>query len=404
MRTLKALSRQLLGARYQQIIQSLFSCAILFLALYAAEIKIEIAPFILFLTATLFTVGVMWQALGSNRNTESMMGMLMLPFNNRSFVIAYVLAFGGYTVITKTSLVLIIFFAICKWTIPQILTALLCTCNGCFMTAVWYIIIKKRRMPFAVLWAIGIVLAIFFARELHIFLWVVGISLCFSILYLLSADAYTFYQPASAKAVMQHDGKRGSIFIYLLRYLLSNKNYLVNTVGLSVIACFLPFLLGPFEGLNAMPLGFAILCLNTPICILLSCDPDLEQAIRTLPRQAMRFCSRYCVFIACVNATVSSFYLFSWMLRYGGINGLDILTAILFAVQSAILSILLEWLRPIRNWKIESDLWHHPRKYIVPLLMMFLAVAVSAWTSAVWIWLCILLVECVGLLLNTRRI
>ena len=35
-----------------------------------------------------------------------------------------------------------------------------------------------------------------------------------------------------------------------------------------------------------MPLGLAVLCLNTSICILLSCDPGLEQAVRTLPEQA----------------------------------------------------------------------------------------------------------------------
>lgn len=50
--------------------------------------------------------------------------------------------------------------------------------------------------------------------------------------------------------------------------------------------------------------------------------------------------------------------------------------AVFFALQSAVLSVLLEWFYPIRNWKIESDLWHHPRKYVVPVIML-LAGAVS---------------------------
>lgn len=41
-----------------------------------------------------------------------------------------------------------------------------------------------------------------------------------------------------------------------------------------------------YAGVNVMLLGFAVLCLNTSIRILLSCDPGLEQAIRTLPGQA----------------------------------------------------------------------------------------------------------------------
>ena len=99
-----------------------------------------------------------------------------------------------------------------------------------------------------------------------------------------------------------------------------------------------------------MPLGFAVLCnpdlphreyehkdsrtpqnhkgkqspllhhgiprrLNTPICILLSCDPDLEQAVRVLPGQAGRFCIRYCLFIFSVNMAVSSLYLISWHIQ-----------------------------------------------------------------------------------------
>ena len=44
-----------------------------------------------------------------------------------------------------------------------------------------------------------------------------------------------------------------------------------------------------------------------------------------------------------------------------------------FALLSAIGSVLLEWFCPLRNWKIESDLWHHPRKYVVPGIMMLLA-------------------------------
>ena len=54
-----------------------------------------------------------------------------------------------------------------------------------------------------------------------------------------------------------------------------------------------------------------------------------------------------------------------------------ILTAVLFAMQSAVCSVLLEWFYPVRGWKIESDLWHHPRKYIVPAVMLLLAGAVG---------------------------
>ena len=83
----------------------------------------------------------------------------------------------------------------------------------------------------------------------------------------------------------------------------------MNTIGLCVVGGILPMILGKFEELYVIPLGFAILCLNTPICILLSCDPGLEQTVRVLPGQAGRFCIRYSFFIFFVNMTESSVYL-----------------------------------------------------------------------------------------------
>lgn len=404
MRILKAISKQLLGEHYQCILESFFICTILFFSLRTAEIKLKISPHILFLMATLFSSSVMWQALRSNRNSEILMGIFMLPFNNKELASSYVTAFCGYTMITKTSVVLSLFFAICEWTIPQLIAALLCACNGCLMTAVWYLMIRKQKILSAVLWAFCIVLTILFVHRLPFFLSVIGISLFLAIFYILSADAYTFYQTKKTKANLKHHFKRGSILVYLLRYLLTNKNYFINTVILWIIACFLPFLFGQHEGINAMPLGFALLSLNTPIGILLSCDSSLVQTIRILPRQTIQFYSRYCIFISIVNAAVNSFYLCSWQLQYGNVNGLNILTALLFAIQSAILSVFLEWLHPIRSWKIESDLWHHPRKYIVPLLMMILALTVSIWTPAIWLLLCIILSEGIAILIKGRKI
>ena len=165
-----------------------------------------------------------------------------------------------------------------------------------------------------------------------------------SFLRLLKVDAYVFYHPVSAKLLIKHTKGTGSIFLYLLRYLITNKNYLLNTAGLCVIAGVMPFISGQFEGVNVMPLGFAVLCLNTPICILLSCDPGLEQAVRTLPGQAKRFC------------------------------------------------------------KIENDLWHHPRKYIVPLIMFLAAGLISMWSINIWVLLCIVIAEVLSLSLVVRRI
>lgn len=416
MNILKALSKQIFGAKYERIIKSLIVCMILFLAAHAAEMEIEIAPSVLFLTATAFSMGIMWRTLNSSEHADRMTGLFMLPFRNREMTFSLVLAFSGYTFITKTFPVLVLFFAVQEWSVLQTAVSLLCACNGCFTAAAWYTMTnkaahrnetgfhrKKKLLPVVLFWCGVILLSIFFVEKIGFFVLVVLASLFLSILRLLTADAYLFYRPVSAKILIRSAKGTGSIFLYLLRYLLTNKNYLWNTFGLCVIAGVLPFLLGQFKGLYVMPLGFAILCLNTPICILLSCDPDLEQAVRVLPGQAGRFCTRYCFFLFSVNMIVSSVYLISWQMQYSGVDSIEILTALLFALQSAVLSVLLEWFWPIRNWKIENDLWHHPRKYIVPFIMMLHAGLIGIWSISIWIFLCIVIVECFSLLFITRR-
>lgn len=378
MNILQALSKHFFGAKYERLAQNLIACIIIFLAAHTSGIRIEIAPSILFLAATASSAGIMWQAVHSLGNADRIVGLFMLPFYNRAMTVSLVLAYTGYTLITKTFLVLALFFAVCEWSVLQIAVSLLCACNGCFIAAAWYTMMKKKRLlPFVALWCGVILLAVFFVKEIVTFSFIVLISIFLSCLRLLLADAYVFYHPLSSKVLIRHTKGTGSILLYLLRYLLTNKNYLLNTAGLCVIAGVMPLILGQFEGLHVIPLGFAVLCLNTPICILLSCDPDLERAVRTLPGQAMRFCTRYCLFIFSVNIAVNSIYLISWQILHGCVSGKEIITALLIALQSAVLSVLLEWFWPIHNWKIENDLWHHPRKYIVPLIMLFIAGLIS---------------------------
>ena len=263
---------------------------------------------------------------------------------------------------------------------------------------------KRKNILLTLIWTAGILVVIVLVRQSKAVLAMTLVSLVIAAMYLYFADAYDFYSAAAAKKSVRHTGRTGNVFTYLSRYLMANKNYLINTVGLCAVACFLPLLFGEFQGLNLFPLGLAILCLNTPICTLLSCDPDLEQAIRVLPGQSGRFFRRYCLFIFAVNGIVASIYLCSWQFINHGIGLADVGIAALFDLQSAILSVILEWKCPLRNWKTESDLWHHPRKYLVPLVMMLIAALISAWPIGAWIWFCVILAECFSLLFIVRRI
>ena len=328
-------AKKLFGVKYERLIRTLFLELVAFWGLHISGFRVEIAPFILYLMVVVFSAGVMWQALSAGDNRANLENMLMLPFEGRTLVFSYAAALGAYTLLTKTAGLLAVVWAVGHWSWAEILGSILCALASIVAAACLYPL-RLGRM-----------------------------------------DAYAFYvQPASrGRAVKVY--RRHSVRRYLFRYLMAHKNYLVNTAAMWGVACVLPVLLGQMEARFVLPIGFAILSLNTPICILLSCDPALERAVRFLPGQGRAFCVPYCLFIFGCNLAADMVFLCSWQIQLGGIGPLHALTAAAFALLSAVGSVLLEWYFPLRGWKIESDLWHHTRKYIVPAVMLLLAGLVS---------------------------
>ena len=328
-------AKKLFGVKYERLIRTLFLELVVFWGLHISGLRVEISPFILYLMTGAFSAGVMWQALSAGDNRANMENMFMLPFEGRTLVFSYVAALGAYTLLTKTAGLLVVVWAVSEWSWAEIFGSILCALAAIVIVSCLYPL-RLGRM-----------------------------------------DAYAFYaQPTSHRRRVKVC-RRSSVRRYLFRYLMAHKNYLVNTAAMWGVACVLPVLLGQMEARFVLPIGFAILSLNTPICILLSCDPALERAVRFLPGQGKAFCVPYCLFVFLCNLAADMVFLCSWQIQIGGIGPLHALTAVCFALLSAAGSVLLEWYCPIRGWKIESDLWHHPRKYVVPAVMMLLAGLVS---------------------------
>ena len=324
-------AKKLFGAKYERLARTLFLDLVVFGGLHISGLQVKIAPAILYLMTGAFSAGVMWRALSAGDNRANMENMFMLPFEGHSLILSYVAALGGYTLLTKTAGLLAVVWAVADWGWAEILGSILCALTAIVVVSCLYPLRLGRT------------------------------------------DAYAFYvQPGSRRRTVKVH-HHYSIWRYLIRYLMAHKNYLVNTAAMWGVACVLPVLLGQMEARFVLPIGFAILSLNTPLCILLSCDPALEQAVRFLPGQQKAFCIPYCLFIFGYNLAADIIFLCSWQLQTSGIVPLHALTAAAFALLSAAGSVLLEWYCPIRGWKIESDIWHHPRKYVVPAVMLLLA-------------------------------
>ncbi len=381
---LKPFMKKLFGTKYERLPRTLLIDLILFWGLYISGFRIKIGSGIFSLTVSAFTGGVMWQALSSRDNDDDLPAMLMLPYDRRKMVFSYTAALGAYTFLTKTALLLAVLLSLSDRGFTGLLAGLLCGIHGILAAAALFSLNGHRYADgfrIAVLTA-----AILLSGSSPWFLPVVLAGCLSSLFVLLHADGYSF---ALWEKAARHSGtffrsagngiryRRHSMLRYLIRYLVAHRNYLVNTGFMWAVACALPLFFRQAESLTVIPVGFAILSLNTPLGILLSCDPPLEQAVRFLPGQERAFCLPYCAFIFLCNLTADSLFLTSWQLLTGGVNLRMFVTALFFALCSAVCSVLLEWFFPVRNWKIESDLWHHPRKYAAPAIMLLAAGAVG---------------------------
>ena len=397
----KAFAKKLFGAKYERLPRTLFMDVIVFWGLYISGFQVQIASFIRVLMISTFTAGVMWQTLSSKDNAVELTAMLMLPHRRREFVFSYVGVLGAYTVLTKTGLLFAVLMAVSAWKPVELVAMLLCMIHAVLMAAAVYSV--RKYWYVGGLWTAVIVSAILFLGSRTWFYLLLLVNGLFAVLILWRADGYDFYQKESRKSHgkayhVVRQGKRATLWRYFFRYLSCHKNYLLNTAVMWCVALVLPCFFREMTGLSVIPVGFAILCFNTPICILLSCDPDLEQAVRFLPGQKRRFCIPYCLFIFLCNMAADVIFLCSWRIQNGSVTVQMTAGAVFFALQSAVLSVLLEWFYPIRDWKIESDLWHHPRKYAVPVVMLLLAGAVLACPVLLYALLVLLVVEIVVLL------
>lgn len=397
----KCYAKKLFGAKYGRVLRNLFVIFILYWGLHQAEISITIAPSILYFMISFLTAGVMWQVLAAEAGAAQMQNMMMLPLDEKKFVLAYTAALGLYTIFSRTAVLLAVILAVSEQEWQEIIHTIFCMINAVLVTAVIFSL--KKYHAAGILCVAGIAAVIFLGWNKN---WFIGMLLMIGVTalsLLQNTDAYSFYGPEGEKKRTPKTHRHGSVWCYFFRYLKDHKNYLANTGIMWCAACILPMIFRQMESMFAVLIGFAVLTLNTPICILLSCDRSLEQAVRVLPGQKQMFCSPYCLFIFSCNVTADMIFLCSWQIQAGGVTVWMFITAVCFSLQSAICAVLLEWFYPIRKWKTESDLWHHPRKYVVPGFMVLLAGFIGTIPEATILFLILLGIEMISFVIVCQK-
>lgn len=378
MSSFKIFARVCLGVHGRRLWRTVIVCLLVYGALSPLNLRLATAPFVFCVMPGLFSAGVMAHALQAKARAVQLRHLLMLPQNNGALVYGYVGALAIYVLLTKTAPLLTLMLALLDWQGQSLVAAFLGSLNGVVLTALTIAWRKHGRVIIPWVFLLGLLFWWLGAGWwLSVVLVVSGLA---AVWLLARVDAYAFLRQSNNGRPRRSRARHGLMLHYFVRYLWAQKNYLVNTLALWVLAVILPLLLYNLaDSTVAAPLGMALLTLNTPLGILLSCDPALETVVRALPQQRRRFCLPYAGLLAGSVLFSEALYLMSWQYVYGNVTWLMIALAVYVAIQSALASVWLEWYRPLKNWRIESDLWHHPRKYLVPGAMLLLTIAVSSW-------------------------
>lgn len=396
--------RKLLGTKWERVGRSFINCGIIAAAAYAFYGSVPIRVKFFYLILFTFTAGAMWKALSSEENTVDLRGILLLPIPGSSVIRSCTAALAVYTVITKTSLLLTGLTAASGFEPWKIINGLVCASNACLCAAVFYFLFRRKTQIcyIAAVTLAATELSLTLATEKYTMALSSLISLGVLTLLLGRVDPCSFcYSPARTYKIQKSKTgtiEKGNVFRYLFRYMASHGNYTVNTLALCGLALMFSFLIPQMGGVSLMPMGFALLTLNTPVSILLSSDRKLCRGIHMFPGQIRQFAVPYGAFTACSLLIPESVFFISCVIQYPEVGWTQAITALLFILQSALLLVALEWRFPITKWKIESDLYHHPRKYVVPVIMLLCSGIISTWPQMQYMLALLLTAEAVWLI------
>ena len=368
----KLLARKLLGERYSGAVKSVLVSVILGCGLHQTGVVLPLAQSVLILSAVCFSGSIIVQTLVSRENACCLKGLFAMPHNDRRTLWEYAAAIGAYVLCTRTSILAALLFAFIKLSPIDIVIFFLCFLYALFGGMAAYGLFRRMPVVSVLLAAAPVLMALLLPKGIPAVIAFAAADLVAGILFsVLHLDDFYVQESSKLKGAV-HRSKTPKMLIlrYIVRYFLANKAYLVSMLGMIVFGCFFAIMTEKQGIAMGCGFGLAFVSLNTPLTTIVSANRGLNRKLSALPDKTNRFFVPYAVVQFCCNILVYTLFLCVFA-AVGGKTGIRaVLTALLFAAESAVFAAFLEDRFPITKWKTEPDLWHHPRKYILPVLLV----------------------------------
>lgn len=363
----KVLFKKMIGRKPTDIIKPIVVAVIIYFSFVNLDIVIFESSITFHYLGFIFCSSLVFKVISENEGTSKLGDILVLPVNKVHFNYSYIGTLILYVIVTKFTPVVAIVLGLSDVSATMIGSTLIYAINGCiFAFLIKDFLVRKKWTSIVLYSCLSIVSILIFDYPY------VGLVVAFIMLYSCRfVNPYNYFNPRKAnkitkqkKYVFQHL----VVWRYFFRYISDHKIYMANTLALFIFAMILPMLL---KGL--FPISLAILSINTPIGILISSQRGLNTTIEALPHQKTQFMLPY-FFLSFSSSMIANIIaVISDYIMTNSISMSNMVLAILFAVIGATITVTLEIRCRIEKWNVESDLWHHPRKYVVPAILLVIA-------------------------------
>lgn len=369
----KILSRKLFGKNFSKLFTSLLVSVIIYLSLSQIGYNISVTPQVLAFTNLCFSGTLMIQFLSSKNNAAYLKGFFAMPFNRKRFVMEYAAVMGLHVLFTKALLIYAMIFAFAEIRLLEIMVLFSSFIFVCFSAMLTFAFFKKKKI-LSVLVVIIAVAMCFLLPENPLS---ATIYLEVSVVYALAlffVDPYNFMVTSRSKSKNKSHKKvkGGNLLVakYIFRYITSNKSYLINP---AIMLAFVSFMVYQFIDMgfsDGLVIGLALITFNTPLAIIVSSSKGLHKKLNSMPNKIKSFYLPYGVVIFTFNVIFSALLIIIASFLGSPISIKTFIAALIFPIQNAIGVVFLEHNYPILEWRVETDLWHNPRKYIIPLILV----------------------------------
>lgn len=301
---------------------------------------------------------------------EKVKNYISLPINKKRFLLSFTFSLIIISLLERISFIIVITFLYAHNPLENIFL-IISTAILCIEIDVWILLLLNRKRKVQWIPLIFLLLCIILSFILHIsilnkFL-ILYFCIVISLISILKKNSLDIAIRRNNKNIL---GKLRHSKNYFLKVFINEKIYLINTFMLLAIVCFL--ILISKSNYIIWCLTWSIGAINTPILTMLSGDLYIRKQANMLPNDSTSIWNMYKKLLGsyflCGNILIFILNIFKGNMPFI----LNIITFILLSIIEPIIGYLLELKIPLLNWKTKQQLWKHPRKYILPVIIFLL--------------------------------